>query len=131
MSDRDAGNTHEALSEIFRAMNVKIADRTAANLRPWADQSPYVSGGRRHAELEAKEREIEHALVRHVTKFLLELGAGFSFLGRQVLLDVGGEPKRRTCWLRSRSWPSTGLTTSAKSGWRTSFIGCSAPCSST
>ncbi len=39
----------------------------------------------------AQEREIEHALVRHVTEFLLELGAGFAFVGRQVLLDVGGE----------------------------------------
>ncbi len=45
MSDRDAGNTHEVLSEVFRAMNVKIADRAAANLRPWADQFPYVNGG--------------------------------------------------------------------------------------
>lgn len=40
---------------------------------------------------QAQEREIEQALVRHVTDFLLELGAGFAFVGRQVLLDVGGE----------------------------------------
>ena len=40
---------------------------------------------------EAEEREIEHALVKHVTEFLLELGAGFAFVGRQVLLDVGGD----------------------------------------
>jgi len=40
---------------------------------------------------DAQEREIEHALVRHVTEFLLELGAGFAFVGRQVLLDVGGD----------------------------------------
>lgn len=39
----------------------------------------------------AREREIEKALVQHVTDFLLELGAGFAFVGRQVLLDVGGE----------------------------------------
>ena len=45
MSDRDAGNTHEVLSEVFRAMNVKIAERAAASLRPWADQFPYVNGG--------------------------------------------------------------------------------------
>jgi len=45
MSDRDAGNTHEVLSEIFRAMNVKIVDRAAVSLRPWADQFPYVNGG--------------------------------------------------------------------------------------
>jgi predicted nuclease of restriction endonuclease-like (RecB) superfamily len=40
---------------------------------------------------EAQEREVENALVRHVTEFLLELGAGFAFVGRQVLLDVGGD----------------------------------------
>ncbi|UJW79273.1 PDDEXK nuclease domain-containing protein [Hydrogenophaga sp. SL48] len=40
---------------------------------------------------EAQERDIEHALVKHVTEFLLELGAGFAFVGRQVLLDVGGD----------------------------------------
>ena len=39
----------------------------------------------------AQEREIEHALVKHVTEFLLELGAGFAFVGRQVLLNVGGD----------------------------------------
>jgi predicted nuclease of restriction endonuclease-like (RecB) superfamily len=39
----------------------------------------------------AQEREIENALVRHVTDFLLELGAGFAFVGRQVLLEVGGD----------------------------------------
>ena len=40
---------------------------------------------------EAQERDIENALVKHVTEFLLELGAGFAFVGRQVLLDVGGD----------------------------------------
>lgn len=40
---------------------------------------------------EAQEREIENALVKHVTDFLLELGAGFAFVGRQVVLDVGGD----------------------------------------
>ena len=40
---------------------------------------------------EAQEREIEGALIKHVTQFLLELGAGFAFVGRQVLLQVGEE----------------------------------------
>lgn len=39
----------------------------------------------------SQEREIEDALVQHVTDFLMELGAGFAFVGRQVLLDVGGD----------------------------------------
>lgn len=40
---------------------------------------------------EAHEREIETALVQHITQFLLELGAGFAFVGRQFHLEVGGE----------------------------------------
>ena len=40
---------------------------------------------------DAQEREIENALVRHITRFLMELGAGFSFVGRQIRLDVAGD----------------------------------------
>jgi predicted nuclease of restriction endonuclease-like (RecB) superfamily len=40
---------------------------------------------------EAQERAVENALVKNVTEFLLELGAGFAFVGRQVLIDVGGD----------------------------------------
>jgi len=36
-----------------------------------------------------REREVETALVDHVQRFLLELGAGFAFVGRQVRLEVG------------------------------------------
>lgn len=36
---------------------------------------------------EAHERDIENALVEHITRFLLELGAGFAFVGRQVHLE--------------------------------------------
>ncbi|PUE21067.1 YhcG family protein [Limnohabitans sp. WS1] len=38
---------------------------------------------------EHTERELETALIEHVTQFLLELGAGFAYLGRQVPLQVG------------------------------------------
>lgn len=40
---------------------------------------------------EAQERDIESALVRHITRFLLELGAGFAFLGRQHRIEVNGD----------------------------------------
>ena len=36
-----------------------------------------------------REREVEHALVEHIQRFLLELGTGFAFVGRQVPLEVG------------------------------------------
>jgi predicted nuclease of restriction endonuclease-like (RecB) superfamily len=38
-----------------------------------------------------REREIEQALVDHIQRFLLEMGAGFAFVGRQVPLEVGGQ----------------------------------------
>lgn len=36
-----------------------------------------------------KERELEKGLVEHITQFLLELGAGFAYVGKQVKLRVG------------------------------------------
>jgi len=39
----------------------------------------------------ALERNLELGLVEHITKFLLELGAGFAFVGRQVHLEVEEE----------------------------------------
>lgn len=38
---------------------------------------------------EHTERELETGLVEHITQFLLELGAGFAYMGRQVPLQVG------------------------------------------
>lgn len=38
-----------------------------------------------------REREVEQALVDHVQKFLLELGAGFAFVGRQVHLEFSSK----------------------------------------
>lgn len=40
---------------------------------------------------EAHEREIEKSLIQHIEKFLLELGEGFAFLGRQYHLTVNSK----------------------------------------
>jgi predicted nuclease of restriction endonuclease-like (RecB) superfamily len=40
---------------------------------------------------EYKERDLEKGLVDNLTRFLLELGSGFSFIGRQYPLEVGGK----------------------------------------
>ncbi|WP_292980231.1 class I SAM-dependent DNA methyltransferase [Nitrosomonas sp.] len=45
MSARDASNTHAVISEIFRAMNTAIDQRSQASLPRWADIFPYVNGG--------------------------------------------------------------------------------------
>lgn len=40
---------------------------------------------------EALERDVENALLKQVTQFLLEMGKGFAFLGQQYHLEVGGQ----------------------------------------
>lgn len=37
------------------------------------------------------ERDIEKALIKQITAFLLELGTGFAFLGNEYHLNVGGD----------------------------------------
>lgn len=40
---------------------------------------------------EASERDVENALLADLQKFFIELGKGFSFVGRQYHLEVGGQ----------------------------------------
>ena len=40
---------------------------------------------------DARERDLEQGLIDHVQHFLVALGTGFAFVGRQVRLEVGGE----------------------------------------
>nr|WP_315418634.1 DNA methyltransferase [uncultured Pseudomonas sp.] len=46
-SERDGSNTHQVLSEVFRAMNIKLAERATVQPRlpNWANSFPYVNGG--------------------------------------------------------------------------------------
>ncbi len=45
MSERDSSNTNQIISEIFRALNTKTADRASEKLPRWTEQFPYVNGG--------------------------------------------------------------------------------------
>ncbi len=53
-------------------------------------KDPYIFDFIPFAE-DMMERDIEQALVKDVTKLLLELGTGFAFLGNQYHLNVGGD----------------------------------------
>lgn len=44
MSASDASNTHEIISEIFRAMDIKKDERADRNVKNWANDFPYVNG---------------------------------------------------------------------------------------
>ncbi|MBA3904045.1 MAG: hypothetical protein C0522_10315 [Rhodocyclaceae bacterium] len=39
----------------------------------------------------ARERDLEQGLADHIQQFLVSLGTGFAFVGRQVHLEVGGQ----------------------------------------
>ncbi len=45
MSASDSLNTHEVLSELFRAMCMQLNGRETAQIRNWANVFPYVNGG--------------------------------------------------------------------------------------
>ena len=68
MSARDSSNTHEVISEVFRAMDVKIEERARANLPRWADVFPYVNG-----ELFSGSTEVP-TFSRIAKKYLLHIG---------------------------------------------------------
>ena len=42
-------------------------------------------------DMPRREIEIERKLIEHIQQFLLELGQGFAYVGRQVHLEVGGQ----------------------------------------
>ena len=75
----------QAITNFAQQLPAPLSDLAQESLK---DPYRFDFLGLSHA---AQERDIENALVRHVTDFLLELGAGFAFVGRQVLLEVGGD----------------------------------------
>lgn len=40
---------------------------------------------------DARERDLEQGLLDHIQKFLLELGVGFAFVGRQYHIEISGQ----------------------------------------
>lgn len=53
---------------------------------------------------EAQEREVEKALIAHIEKFILELGAGFAFVGRQYHMEIGDQDFYIDLLLKLRSY---------------------------
>lgn len=59
-----------------------------SDLAQQTTKDPYVFNFLTMTE-DYNERELEDALVANVTKFLVELGTGFAYMGRQYRLQVG------------------------------------------
>lgn len=86
---------HQIESGLYKRGGKAVSNFAATLSKPHSDlaaqtlKDPYIFDFLGIAG-EYKERELENALVNHVTQFLLELGAGFAYLGRQMPLQVGG-----------------------------------------
>lgn len=66
-SDRDASNTNLVISEIFRALNTKLAVRHAEKLPRWTEAFPYVNGGLFAGKVDApKFSKIARSYLLHI-----------------------------------------------------------------
>lgn len=80
-------------SDLFHRQGKAVTNFTATLPPPQSDlaqqalKDPYVFDFLMLTD-PAREREVEDQLVGHVAKLLLEMGAGFAFVGRQVHLEV-------------------------------------------
>ncbi|MBI4828886.1 MAG: DUF1016 domain-containing protein [Nitrospinae bacterium] len=75
----------EAVSNFDRALPAPQSELARQILK-----DPYVFDFLTIGE-EAKERDVEKALLEQIRAFLLELGVGFAFVGSQYHLEAGGE----------------------------------------
>ncbi|HSU14186.1 PDDEXK nuclease domain-containing protein [Longimicrobium sp.] len=74
-----------ALHNFGRTLPPAHSDLAAALLKsPYSFEFLTLEG-------EVREKELEGALVEHIRDFLLELGVGFAFMGRQHRIEVGGQ----------------------------------------
>ncbi len=90
---------HQVESGLCHRQGAAITNFETALPRPQSDlarellKDPYkfdfLSLGNEYAE-----KDLENALVEHITKFLLELGAGFSYVGKQYPVEIGGRERR-------------------------------------
>ena len=87
---------HQIESELYKRDGKAISNFEARLPQPQSDlakatlKDPYsfdfLTLTQKH-----NEKELEDALIEHMTHFLLELGSGFAFVGRQYRLKVDGD----------------------------------------
>ncbi len=82
-------NAHERYGKTISNFD-KITPKANSDLIQQTFKDPYIFDFLTLRE-DYQERELENALTEHITKFLLELGGGFAFVGKQYHLDVGDQ----------------------------------------
>lgn len=88
--------THQIESRLYKREGKAISNFVLTLPKPQSDlahetlKDPYVFDFLSMAD-DYNERDLEKGLVDHLTKFLLELGAGFAFIGQQFPIQVGSQ----------------------------------------
>jgi predicted nuclease of restriction endonuclease-like (RecB) superfamily len=87
---------HQIESDLFRRQGKAVTNFQATLPPPQSDLAQQVLKDPYNFDFltltaDAHERELERGLLAHLRKFLLELGAGFAFVGEQHRLEVAGE----------------------------------------
>lgn len=87
---------HQIESDLFKRQGKAVTNFQATLPPPQSDLAQQVLKDPYNFDFltldpDARERELEQGLLAHLRKFLLELGAGFAFVGEQHHLEVGGE----------------------------------------
>lgn len=90
---------HQIESGLHRRQGKAITNFDRALLPPQSDLAQEVTKDPYNFDFlmlgeAARERDLERGLLEHLQKFLLEMGVGFAFVGRQYSLTVGGEEFR-------------------------------------
>ena len=87
---------HQIESNLFDRQGGKVSnfDRTLSEVQAvmaWKTmKDPYVFDFLNLSE-KVRERELESELIKHIKDFLLELGEGFAYVGRQYPIEVAGQ----------------------------------------
>ena len=81
MSEPDASNTHEVISETFRSMDTKLSNRDEENIKVWGKKFPYVNG-----ELFSGSTEVPK-FTKIARSYLLHVG---SLDWKQINPDIFG-----------------------------------------
>lgn len=61
-----------------------------SDLAQQATRDPYLFDFVGQADIR-REKDLENGLIQHLERFLLELGQGFAFVGRQIHLEIGDQ----------------------------------------
>ncbi|WP_431427321.1 PDDEXK nuclease domain-containing protein [Bacteroides hominis] len=84
--NQDYYNIHGALANNFDTTLPEIqAKQVKETLK-----DPYIFDMLTFTD-EYDERDVELGLIKHIEKFLLQMGAGFAFMGRQYHIEVSGK----------------------------------------